>query len=155
MFKFQYSKFKIAPLFFIGLLFLVVLSACQRKAVVTIQAGGVSIPYTVELARTPEEKARGLMFRKSLPEGQGMLFVYDKPLIPPFWMKNTLIPLDILFIGSDFKIKHIAENTPPCPKESVCPSYSPSGEVQYALELNGGEAARQKIGVGDSFEMIK
>lgn len=137
----------------IGSLFLMTLTACQRKAVITIQAEGVSIPYTVELARTPEEKARGLMFRQSLPEDEGMLFVYDKPLIPPFWMKNTLIPLDILFIGSDFRIKHIAENAPPCPKASVCPSYSPSEEAQYVLELSGGEAARQKISVGDTVEL--
>ena len=104
----------------------------------------------IEVARTPEEKAKGLMYRTSLPQDQGMLFVYDKPVMLSFWMKNTLIPLDIFFIGSDLKIKTISENTPPCIPETVCPTYSSSEPVQYVLELNGGAAAWQKIRVGDS-----
>lgn len=138
-----------------GFLFLIGLTACQKISAVTINTPTARIPVLVELAITPGEKAKGLMFRRSLPEGRGMLFVYDQPLIPPFWMKNTLIPLDILFIGADFRIKHIAENTPPCPKESACPSYAPTEEVQYVLELNGGDAARQRIRIGDTVELAQ
>ncbi|MBI5422075.1 DUF192 domain-containing protein [Candidatus Peregrinibacteria bacterium] len=134
---------------------MMVLTACQKSAVVTIQTAKASIPYVVELAVTPEQNARGLMFRKSLSERRGMLFVYDKPLTPSFWMKNTLIPLDILFIGADLRIKHIAENTPPCPAQTACPTYSPTEAVQYVLELNGGEAVRHKIGVGDSVDLTE
>lgn len=110
--------------------------------------------FKVEVAKTEFEKQRGLMFRKSLAENKGMLFVYDKPSFVSFWMKNTLIPLDILFIGSDLKIKSISENTPPCPPATVCPSYPSLEPVQYVLELNGGTTARQKIGLGDNVDLL-
>lgn len=155
MIDFERTKFCNLKLLFIGSLFLIGLTACQKISAVTIQTPTARIPVFVELAITPSEKAKGLMFRKSLPQGQGMLFVYDQPLIPPFWMKNTLIPLDILFIGSDFKIKHIATDVPPCLNGDPCPSVAPFEKVQYVLELNGGESARKKIAVGDSVELAK
>ncbi len=129
------------------------LTACQKGPTVIIQTPTARIPVVVEVARTPEEKATGLMHRQSLPEGHGMLFVYDQPSILSFWMKNTLIPLDILFIGSDLKIKTISENTPPCPPDTACPSYKSSESVQYVLEVNGGVAERQKVGVGDTVDL--
>jgi len=118
------------------------------KSIQVVTANAVH-SFKVELARTDFEKRRGLMFRKSLGERKGMLFVYDRPSILSFWMKNTLIPLDILFIGSDLKIKTISENAPPCPPGTACPSYFSTEPVQYVLELNGGTTARQKIGLGD------
>jgi hypothetical protein len=93
------------------------------------------------------------MYRTNLPEGHGMLFVNDQPSPQSFWMKNTLIPLDILFIGSDLKIKTISENTPPCPSDSACPSYDSSEPAQYVLELNGGTVARQMIVIGDKVDL--
>ncbi len=114
------------------------LTACHGEKSVTIQTSADSVAYKVEVVRTPDEKAMGLMYRKTLPEGWGMLFVYDNPSLLSFWMKNTLIPLDILFIGSDLRIKHIAADTPPCPPQSQCPTYAPSEPVHYVLELNGG-----------------
>ena len=149
----EFLKIRTLAILPFALFFVIGLTACQKLRLVTIQTSTDQVSVMVEVARTPQEKATGLMYRKALPEGQGMLFVYDKPLIPPFWMKNTLIPLDILFIGSDFKIKHIAEDTPPCPPQNPCPSYAPLEPVQYVLELKGGEGARQKIRLGDSVEL--
>jgi hypothetical protein len=145
-----------------GSLLLISSTACKKAIVdrdlipnqkstihVILKTSTSMIPIEVELATTPEEWSTGLMHRKELPEGHGMLFVYDRPSILSFWMKNTLIPLDILFIGSDFRIKMISENTPPCPADTDCPSYTSLEPVPYVLELKGGTVARQKISVGD------
>ncbi len=113
-----------------------------------------ALSFKVEVAKTDFEKQRGLMFRKILGEDRGMLFVYDQPSPVSFWMKNTLIPLDILFIGSDLKIKRISENTPPCPLATTCPIYDSKEPIQYVLELNGGICSKQKIGLGDSVELL-
>src|SRR5690606_24870357 len=94
--------------------------------------------FNVEVARTSEEQARGLMFRTSLPADGGMIFPFPRPRIASFWMKNTLIPLDMIFIRSDGSIDRIAENTIP---ESLDPVVS-GGEVAAVLELAGGTAAK-------------
>ncbi len=105
---------------------------------VTITAGGQAHRFNVEVARTDAEQDRGLMFRTSLPADGGMLFPFEKPRIGSFWMKNTLIPLDMIFIRADGSIDRIAENTIP---ESLEPVVS-GGEVSAVLELAGGTAAR-------------
>ena len=105
---------------------------------VTIKAPGKTHVFTVEIARTPEEQAKGLMFRTSLPENGGMLFPFEKPRFASFWMKNTLIPLDMFFVRADGSIDRIAENTIP---ENLEPVVS-GGEVSAVLELAGGTAAR-------------
>ena len=149
----EFLKIRTLAILPFAFFFVIGLTACQKLRLVTIQTSTDQVSVMVEVARTPQEKATGLMYRKALLQGEGMLFVYDKSLIPPFWMKNTLIPLDILFIGSDLRIKHIAEDTPPCPPQSQCPTYAPSEPVQYVLELNGGDAKRQKIGLGDRVDL--
>ena len=110
----------------------------------TIQDGGTAHKFHVEVARTSEEQARGLMFRTSLPADGGMIFPFAKPRIASFWMKNTLIPLDMIFIRADGSIDRIAENTIP---ESLEPVVS-GGEVSAVLELAGGTAAR--LGIDES-----
>ena len=112
----------------------------ERAATIplTIEAAGKTHRFNVEVARTDEEQDRGLMFRTSLPEGGGMIFPFKKPRIGSFWMKNTLIPLDMIFIRADGSIDRIAENTIP---ESLEPVVS-GGEVSAVLELAGGTAAR-------------
>lgn len=107
----------------------------------TIEAAGKTHEFNVEVARTDEEQDRGLMFRTSLPEDGGMIFPFKKPRIGSFWMKNTLIPLDMIFIRADGSIDRIAENTIP---ESLEPVVS-GGEVSAVLELAGGTAARLEI----------
>ena len=115
------------------------LAGCQQensKADVVITRGTAKHNFTVEVARTPDEQAKGLMGRTSLPKEGGMLFPFDPPKIATFWMKNTLIPLDMIFIRADGTIDRIAENTVP---ESLAPVAS-GGEVKAVLELAGGTA---------------
>ncbi|HWJ58485.1 MAG TPA: DUF192 domain-containing protein [Sphingomicrobium sp.] len=113
-----------------------------------IHAAGGDHRFTVEIARTPEEQARGLMFRRSLPPQRGMLFPYDPPETVAFWMKNTLIPLDMIFIRQDHAIARIAGNVPPQSLDTV-----PSGEPVIAvLEIAGGRANDLGIKVGDTVE---
>jgi uncharacterized membrane protein (UPF0127 family) len=108
-------------------------------------ADGTEHRFTVELANTPAERERGLMFRESLPPDAGMLFDFQKPHVVAFWMKNTLIPLDMLFIGGDGRIRRIAERAVPL---SLTP-ISSGVPVQAVLELNSGTAARLKLKPGD------
>ena len=108
-------------------------------------AKGDTHRFTVEVARTPEQQARGLMERQSLAPDKGMVFPYEPPQAVAFWMKNTLIPLDIIFIGADGRIINIAENTTPYSLEPV-PSAGPALAV---LEIGGGLSAELGIEPGD------
>lgn len=110
----------------------------------TIDMAGKTRQFRVEVARTEAEQEQGLMFRTSLPADGGMLFPFEKPKIASFWMKNTVIPLDMIFIRADGTIDRIAENTIP---ESLEPVVS-GGEVAAVLELAGGTAA--KLGLDES-----
>lgn len=106
---------------------------------------------TAELAVTDEERQRGLMFREKLLPDQGMLFVFEEEGLYSFWMKNTLISLDMLWINKDRRIVHIARNVPPC-KEDPCPSYSPERPGFYVLELGAGAADRLGLKLFDRLE---
>jgi uncharacterized membrane protein (UPF0127 family) len=94
----------------------------------------------LEVARTPEEQAQGLMFRSQLPPDRGMLFDFDSPRVARFWMKNTLIPLDMIFLRQG-EIKAVLPKIPPCDLDP-CPVYGPWEEVDQVLELGAGEADR-------------
>lgn len=102
--------------------------------------------FVVEVARTPEEQAMGLMHRRSLEPNRGMIFPYDPPQPASFWMKNTLIPLDLIFIRSDGTIARIADNAEPMSLEPI-PSLEP---VAAVLEIPGGRAAELGIEPGDT-----
>ncbi|MCX9083353.1 MAG: DUF192 domain-containing protein [Candidatus Methanoperedens sp.] len=102
----------------------------------------------VELATTPGEMTIGLMNRTSLPENRGMLFIFDEESSHKFWMKNTLIPLDIIWLDNNEKIIFIERNTQPC-YIPVCSTFGPESGSKYALEVNGGFAEKNKIEVGD------
>jgi uncharacterized membrane protein (UPF0127 family) len=101
--------------------------------------------FTVEVMATDEERAKGLMFRRDLPEGRGMLFDFKTEQPVSFWMKNTYIPLDMIFIRADGRILHIAENTEPL-SERLVPS---GGPVLGVLEVIGGTAKKLGIAPGD------
>ena len=101
--------------------------------------------FAVELAVTPEEQARGLMFRRELPEGQGMLFDFQREQPATFWMKNTYVSLDMIFIRADGRILRIAENTVPL-SEALVPS---GGPVRAVLEVVAGTARKLGIAPGD------
>lgn len=101
--------------------------------------------FTVELADDPRERSVGLMHRETLPLGTGMLFAYEKPQPVSFWMRNTLIPLDMIFMDAQGRVTHIHENAIPLDETGI-----PGGDtdVQYVLEINGGLARRMGIDVG-------
>jgi hypothetical protein len=102
----------------------------------------------VELATTPAEREQGLMFRKSLAPNAGMLFLYPNEQQVAFWMKNTLIPLDMLFLKTDGSIARIAHDAVPL-DETPIPS---NAEVRAVLEVNGGTAAALGIKEGDKVD---
>jgi uncharacterized membrane protein (UPF0127 family) len=102
-----------------------------------------------ELATTPETRTHGLMQRISLPGDQGMLFIFERPQPLSFWMFNTLIPLDIIFVDAQRRISSIAASVPPCRPPLRCPTYSSRGPAQFALEVNAGTAVKAGIHVGD------
>lgn len=101
--------------------------------------------FAVEVAATPAQQEKGLMFRKALDEDGGMLFPMDPPRVASFWMKNTIIPLDMLFMRTDGTIAFIGANTQPYSREPV----SAGIPVAAVLELRGGRAAELGIGPGD------
>lgn len=109
-------------------------------------AAGAEHVFTVELADTPDEQARGLMFRESLAPDAGMLFDFHVSRPTSFWMQNTLIPLDMLFIRADGSIARIQVNAKPLDTTSI-----PSGEpVRFVLEIPGGRSVELGIAVGDT-----
>jgi uncharacterized protein len=105
--------------------------------------------YQVELAISPKERQIGLMHRKRLPIDRGMLFIYRKPSKVRIWMKNTVIPLDIVWLSDKKIIQHIERNTTPYSKEILV---NPSGLSKYILELNAGQTKLNRIQKGDSVE---
>ncbi|NOQ68173.1 hypothetical protein GQ568_01910 [Patescibacteria group bacterium] len=104
--------------------------------------------FNVEIADTAQEREIGLMNRKFLALDSGMLFVFEKEGVYKFWMKNTLIPLDIIWIDKNRKIIFIKENASPC-KIDICETFGPNEKAKYILEINGGVAEKMGLGVGD------
>ena len=104
--------------------------------------------FTVELARTRAEQARGLMFREELDRDRGMLFLFDQEMPRSFWMKNTRIPLDILYFDGELKLVGMALNARPCVADP-CPSYPSIRAARYVLELNAGLAQELGLELGD------
>ena len=107
--------------------------------------------FNVQLAQNNIERTKGLMFKKSLEQSKGMLFLFKKEAKHSFWMKNTLISLDIIWISKDNKVVFISENNQPC-KWNDCPSIKPTVDAKYVLELNSGIV--QKIGLKLADELI-
>lgn len=108
--------------------------------------------FQVEVVKTTHERAQGLMFRRELPPDQGMLFV-QPPGPAVFWMKNTYIPLDLLYFDAEGRLAQIVAEAPPC-KTPSCPIYpSKTATIRYILEINAGEAVRRGIRVGDRLQL--
>jgi uncharacterized membrane protein (UPF0127 family) len=101
--------------------------------------------FTVEVARTPQEKALGLMFRRSLPENRGMLFLYDRPQPAAMWMKNTFISLDMVFIAAGGRVHRIETHTEPLSTATI----DSGGSVVAVLELKAGQADKIGLKPGD------
>jgi uncharacterized membrane protein (UPF0127 family) len=114
------------------------------RGTVTLPNGAV---YSVEIPRTPEARERGLMFRANLPPRTGMLFIFDATGRYAFWMKNCLIPLDLIWLDESKVVVAILPDTPPC-KADPCPIYQFDVPARYVLEIAGGAAHREGLAVG-------
>ena len=134
------------------------LMACASLEASTPEPGGQQLPIQartligtqeilLEVARTPEQQEIGLMFRRDLPPDRGMLFPFEQSRMARFWMKNTLIPLDMVFLREG-RVVAIEANVPPC-RQDPCPSYGPSLWVDAVLELPAGRSAQLGLKVGD------
>lgn len=108
------------------------------------------IVFEVEIAISYQERKKGLSGRKSLAENKGMLFVYDPPNIVSFWMKDTYIPLDILFFDRNGKLLEIVHNAPPC-KKMPCPKYTNKKPATFVLEIAAGLSEKYGFEPGDVF----
>lgn len=108
--------------------------------------------FSVELATNVPSRERGLMQRTSLARGHGMLFVFPHAGPQGFWMKNTLISLDILYFDADRRLVSVQENVPPC-KADPCPLYPSAAPARYVLELSAGTAMRIGLKVGDDLNI--
>jgi uncharacterized membrane protein (UPF0127 family) len=115
---------------------------------VTVRSSNGAHAFRAEVAKSPAEQARGLMFRTAMGADEGMIFIRQPPDVASFWMRNTVIPLDIIYIGTDRRILNIAANAVPY-DETPRPSFGIAGAV---LELNGGRAAQLGIKPGDKVE---
>ena len=124
--------------------FLFFLGGCTRQSYVDISGEKI----IVEIADTPEERGQGLMFRESLCEDCGMLFVFEEEGLYSFWMKNTLIPLDMIFIDADGVIVTIL-SAEPCVEEP-CESYTPIDDAKYVLEVNKDYSLKNAVQEGDT-----
>ena len=107
--------------------------------------------FAVEVADEPRERSEGLMFRESLDEDRGMLFVFGEEGEYGFWMKNTLIPLDIIWIDSEGEVVFISKDAQPC--NAQCPTIEPGKKALYVLELNGGVSGEIGLGIGDKIRI--
>ena len=113
----------------------------ERDRLTFVTGNDKAIEFDVYVARTVEQQRRGLMFVRELPQTTGMLFVYDRPSIRSIWMKNTFIPLDLIFVRADGRVSSVVENVTPLTEASR----SSKEAVKYIVELNGGVAAQHGI----------
>lgn len=132
-----------------ALLTLLLLTACSGPSVTFHTADG-DVSVDVEVADDNQERAKGLMGRESLDGG--MLFVFEEEAQRTFWMKDTLIPLDMIFVGADFVVDEVKSNVPPCKIED-CPTYPSQMPAKYVIEVNGGFAFENKIVKGTTIDI--
>lgn len=104
--------------------------------------------FQVEIAANDAERARGLMFRDAMPADHGMLFIHERQEPQAYWMKNTRIPLDILYFDDARKLVSQQRDVPPCSLGDACPPYPSDAPARFVLELNAGEAARLQLDEG-------
>ena len=133
----------LAPIAFLSF-WSAVAPAAGLETLEIVSKSGVQV-FSVEVMRTPDERGKGLMFRRELPEGRGMLFDFSPEQNVSMWMKNTYLPLDMIFIRADGRILRIAENTTP-ESETIIPS---GGPVRGVLEVIAGTAKKYGIAPGD------
>lgn len=109
--------------------------------------------FKVSIADTPDKRQHGLMQRDHLPADEGMLFIFEKQDLHAFWMKETLIPLDMIWMDEDGRVVDIEAHAPPC-NTSPCHIYVPENKARYVLELNAGTTETKNITIGSKLEII-
>jgi len=119
------------------------LSGCGSGNGAWVEIGGQR--YAVEVAKDDESRARGLMFRDEMAADHGMVFVHEREEPLAYWMKNTHIPLDILYFDGKRRLVSQQRDVPPCSGGNSCPPYPSDAPAKYVLELNAGQAARLKL----------
>ena len=142
------SQWIFLSIFFILLIFILVLQLKSEKRKITIETGSNKSELTAELADNIPKQMRGLMFRSSLPETEGMLFVFADEQKRGFWMMNTSIPLEALHVNSKGIIVDIV-SMEPC-KSISCPTYTGKEPAEYVLEVNSGFVKKNGIIIGKS-----
>jgi uncharacterized membrane protein (UPF0127 family) len=123
------------------------IGACQRNSAVSSQVCINSHCVEVEVVSTDAQRQRGLQFRQSLPENSGMLFVFDQSQVHRFWMKDTFIPLDMIWLDAAQNIIHIETHVPPCTADP-CPVYGVEKASLFVLEVNAGVSDHYQWSVG-------
>jgi len=134
---------------FLVILIILILPISDNENYNYVEIDGEKI--IIEISKTPEEMQRGLMFRENLCPNCGMLFIFEEENFHGFWMKNTLIPLDMIFIDSDLNIVDILY-AEPC-TEDPCKSYTPKKKILYVLETNGGKYNESIIGMNVKLDL--
>lgn len=135
---------RVAPWFFLG--FSVFLAGCASTGESWVELGGRR--YQVEIADDERERAQGLMFRESMQPEHGMLFIHEQQQQLAYWMKNTKIPLDILYFDNDRRLVSQQRDVPTCSLGNRCPPYPSEAPARYVLELNAGQAAELGLEAG-------
>lgn len=108
--------------------------------------------FSVEVADTPDKQQLGLMFRDHMPRDHGMLFIFPNESLRSFWMKNTRIPLDIIYFDADYRLVSVARGARPC-RTTQCRGYPSAGPAKFVLELNAGLADELRLEPGDIMEV--
>ena len=146
---------------FITFLFLFILllisgiSGCGKEGITEINSVTLkNYTFSVDVADNDQERAKGLMFVESMEDSNGMLFIYPDEAIRGFWMRNTLIPLDMIFADSNLMVIDINKNALPC-GTGTCPVYYSKAPAQYILEINGGLSDAFNISLGDKVKISK
>lgn len=125
-------------------------AVCAAPAEITLKLPSKRT-LTVELMIKEPDRAMGLMYRASLPEDRALLFVFDSLDFHAIWMKNCRFPIDIVWLDEQRRVVHVESAVPPC-KKDPCPTYQPLQRAAYVLELNSGQARRDKLALGSQLD---
>jgi uncharacterized membrane protein (UPF0127 family) len=133
------------------LLAFLLLGGCQRGPAVIVRSAQGPVTVRVEVVDTPDSRARGLMYRRDLAADAGMLFIFEAESDQHFWMKNTPLPLDMIFVGANHKIVGIVADARPFSTNSL----SVGAPSQYVVEVHAGFCAAHGIAAGDTVEFVR
>ena len=118
-----------------------------------VNSQGKQVKVLAEIVDTPEKRSAGLMYREKLGSNRGMFFIFEREQTLTFWMKNTLIPLDMIFMDGNYKIVDINENAQPCESGKICMLYVSRKPAKYVLEVNAGFVEKNNLKTGDRIIM--